>query len=77
MEGSFAARLAGKNGHSAAVKDSFQTRGAMIMEVAEVIRPVLQEWLREWRNEHNMPIRPERVRAIALNVAQDIVRQAA
>lgn len=51
------------------------TKGNVIMDVAEKIRPWLMSVLNGLRDENGMLIQPSRVRAIALNVAQDIVKQ--
>jgi hypothetical protein len=51
------------------------TKGNVIMDVAEKIRPWLMNVFNGLRDENGLLIQPSRVRAIALNVAQDIVRQ--
>lgn len=52
-----------------------QTRGNLIMEIAEKIRPWLARMLGEVRDENGMLVQPARVRAIALNMAQSIVKE--
>ncbi len=66
-----------KQGNQAGSGGSFQTRGAQIMAVADAIRPVLVEWLTGCKNKEGMPVQPSQIRAMALNVAQDIVKHAA
>ncbi len=73
MESSFVNRLNKTGGNGA---DRFQTSGAMIMEIAEWIRPILLEGMRGWKNAEGVLYRPEHIRAVALNVAHDIVKKA-
>jgi hypothetical protein len=51
------------------------TKGNIIMEVAEKLRPWLTTLFANVRDEHGMLVQPAKVRAIALNAAQDIVRK--
>jgi hypothetical protein len=51
------------------------TKGNIIMEVAEKLRPWLTSLFANVRDEHGMLVQPAKVRAIALNVAQDLVRK--
>ncbi len=57
------------------VKRPVISRGNLIMEIAEKIRPWLTNVFGGLRDENGMLVQPARVRAIALNVAQDIVKQ--
>lgn len=75
MESNFASRL--NKGGTNDRKDSFQTRGARIMELSEQLRPMISEWLMGCKNAEGMPVQPAQIRAIALNVAQDLVKKAA
>lgn len=55
------------------IKRSAQTRGNLIMEIAEKLRPWLSKMFEGVRDENEMLVQPSRVRGIALNVAQQIV----
>ena len=52
-----------------------QSRGNMIMEIAEKLRPWLTKMFEGVRDENGMLVQPARIRGIALNVAQDIVAE--
>lgn len=52
-----------------------KTRGNVIMDIAEILRPLLAKFFEGARDENGMIVQPARVRAIALNVAQDIVKE--
>jgi hypothetical protein len=51
------------------------TKGNIIMELAEKLRPWLTTVLTGLRDENGMLVQPARIRAVALNVAQDIVKR--
>ena len=51
------------------------TKGNIIMDLAEKLRPWLMTVFADLRDENGMLVQPARVRAIALNVAQDLVKQ--
>jgi hypothetical protein len=50
-------------------------RGNLIMQVADKIYPWLMEMFQGIRDENGMLPQPARVRGIALNVAQDIIKR--
>lgn len=52
-----------------------QVRGNIIMELADKLYPWLVNMFDGVRDENGMLLQPARVRGIALNVAQDIVRE--
>jgi hypothetical protein len=52
-----------------------KTRGNVIMDIAEKLRPILTKMFEGARDENGMLVQPARVRAIALNVAQDIIKE--
>lgn len=56
-------------------RSSPRTRGNVIMDIAEKIRPILAKLFEGARDENGMLVQPARVRAIALNVAQDIIKE--
>lgn len=49
-------------------------RGSLIMNIAESIRPWLMQIFEGMRDNDGMLVQPAHVRAIALGVAQDIVK---
>jgi hypothetical protein len=51
------------------------TKGNIIMDLAEKLRPWLMTVFADLRDENGMLVQPARVRAIALNVAQDLITQ--
>jgi len=51
-----------------------QSRGNLIMEIAEKLRPYLTKLYEDVRDENGMLVQPSRVRGIALNVAQLMVQ---
>lgn len=69
----FSDRLNGKK-PSSTVEQKFQTRGALIMELAELLRPALMQRLQGCRDENGMIVQPARVRGIALIIAQEMVK---
>lgn len=52
----------------------YKTRGAMIMEIAELFRPILLEKLATQKDAHGIPLHPSKIKALALNMAHDLVR---
>ena len=54
---------------------SMQSRGAVIMEIADRIWPSLMEMFRGKRDDAGMLLQPAHVRGIALNVAQNLMKQ--
>ncbi len=52
---------------------AFKSRGTKIMELAELLRPVLMEKLMGCYDENNLPVQPARIRGLALVMAQDLV----
>ncbi|NBX04184.1 MAG: hypothetical protein EBR02_09055 [Alphaproteobacteria bacterium] len=65
---------AGKQGVKV-VRAPQQTKGNLIMQVAEAIRPHLMKMFEGVRDAEGFVMQPARVRGIALNVAQGIVNQ--
>ncbi len=55
-------------------REETQSRGKQIMEIAEKIRPWLAKMFEGVRDENGMLVQPARVRGIALNVAQSLVK---
>lgn len=51
------------------------SKGQVILDMAEKLRPWLMNVFTGLRDENGMLLQPARIRAIALNVAQDIVMQ--
>lgn len=51
------------------------SRGNVIMDIAERIRPWLMKMFEGARDENGMLVQPARVRGIALNMAQNIVKE--
>lgn len=52
-----------------------QSRGNMIMEIAEKIRPWLMKMFEGVRGEDGILLQPANIRGIALNVAQNILKE--
>jgi hypothetical protein len=52
-----------------------QSRGSAIMDIAEKIRPWLTKMFEGVRDEEGLLVQPAHVRGIALNVAQNIVKE--
>ena len=50
-----------------------QSRGNLIMEISELLRPWISKMFEGVRDENQMLVQPARVRGIALNVAQKMV----
>ena len=50
------------------------SRGNMIMDIAERIRPFLMELFKGIRDKQGMLYQPAHVRGIALNMAQDLLK---
>ena len=55
------------------IKRAPQSRGNVIMEIAEMIRPMIAKFFDGQRDENGMIVQPARIRAVALNMAQGIV----
>lgn len=55
------------------VRRTQQTKGQMIMEVADKLWPGLLELFSNVRDKSGMLVQPAHVRGIALNMAQDLV----
>lgn len=55
--------------------DETRNKGSVIMEIAERIRPWLMQLFDGVRDENGMLVQPSHIRGIALNVAQNIVRE--
>lgn len=51
-----------------------ETRGNVIMELAERIRPYLQKMFEGVRDEDGLLLQPAHIRGMALNVAQGLVK---
>ena len=51
-----------------------KTNGQVIMEIAETIRPIIAAFFKNARDGNGMLVQPARIRGIALNVAQDLVK---
>ncbi len=51
-----------------------QTMGELILQVAEALKPGLQDELEGVRDENGMPVQPARVRGIAIIIAQELVK---
>lgn len=71
-EQTFANRLANK---MAAGKNVYQTQGNKIMQIAEILRPMIAQWLEGTKTRDGLPLQPATVRAIALNTAQNLLKQ--
>jgi hypothetical protein len=54
-----------------------EPRGNIIMDVAEKIRPFLLKMFEGVRDESGMLLQPAHIRGIALNMAQNIVKEQA
>lgn len=52
-----------------------QSRGNLIMEIAEKLRPHLLKMFEGVRDDEGLLLQPARVRGIALNMAQSIVQK--
>lgn len=57
------------------IKREVQSTGNMIMEIAEKIRPFLLKMFEGVRDEEGMLLQPANVRGIALNMAQNIIKE--
>ena len=55
--------------------NSFQTEGSKIMQLAEIIRPHVTEWVKAYKNKDGLPVQPATVRAISLNMAQKLIKK--
>ena len=56
-------------------REEVMTRGNMIMDIAERIRPFLMELFTGIRDEDGMLYQPANVRGIALNMAQKVLKK--
>ena len=56
-------------------RETKQSRGNLIMEIAELVRPALTKMFEGVRDENGMLVQPARVRGVALNLAQRIVME--
>jgi len=52
-----------------------KSKGNIIMEMAEKIRPWLMKMFEGVRDENGMLLQPAHIRGIALNVAQSIIKE--
>jgi hypothetical protein len=68
----FANRLASKASNQ---PNRLQTQGNKIMMVAEILRPMIAKWLEGARTRDGLPVQPATVRAVALNTAQNLLKQ--
>ncbi len=57
------------------VRREVQSRGNVIMEIAEKIRPFLQKMFEGVRDENGMLLQSAHIRGIALNMAQGIIKE--
>jgi hypothetical protein len=73
----FASRLAaGKAGPKVNNMNNkrIKTTGDLILQVAEALKPGLQDELEGVCDENGMPVQPARVRGIAILIAQELVK---
>lgn len=68
----FTTRLANK---MASNKNAFQTQGQKIMQIADILRPMIAKWLEGTHTRDGLPLQPATVRALALNTAQNLLKQ--
>lgn len=71
-EHSFANRVAKK---VAGNQSAFQTQGNKIMQIAEILRPMIAKWLEGTRTLDGMPVQPATIRAVSLNTAQNLLKR--
>jgi hypothetical protein len=57
------------------IRREVQSTGNIIMEIAEKIRPFLLKMFDDVRDENGMLLQPAHIRGIALNVAQNIIKE--
>ena len=69
-------------GSTAAVKQEgiqvikrVETRGSIIIDIADKIRPIIQKMFEGVRDDDGTPLQPAHIRGMALNVAQGIVEE--
>lgn len=62
------------NGVRVIRREESKSKGGMIMEIAEKIRPFLMNMFHGIRDEKGMLYQPAHVRGIALNMAQDLLK---
>lgn len=68
------ANSAEHDGACVAKRSNKKSRGDLILEISEKLRPWLTKMYEDVRDENGMIVQPSRVRGIALNVAQLIVQ---
>ena len=56
-------------------REEVMSKGNMIMDIAERIRPFLMKLFQGLRDEAGMLYQPAHVRGIALNMAQDLLKR--
>jgi len=56
-------------------KHTPKSRGVLIMEVAEKLRPFLTQWLDGKYNDDGMLVQQAHIRGIAVNVAEGLVKK--
>jgi len=62
------------NGVQVIRREETKSKGSMIMDIAEKIRPFLMNMFNGIRDEKGMLYQPAHVRGIALNMAQDLLK---
>ena len=65
------------NAHAHIKKKNFQTDGQKIMQLAEALRPHIAELAEGCKNSDGLPVQPATIRAISLDVAQNLIKKAA
>ncbi len=68
------ANVSGDNGVQVIRREAPASKGNMIMDIAERIRPYLLELFTGIRDKQGMLYQPAHVRGIALNMAQDLLK---
>lgn len=56
-------------------KEPQKSRGVMIMEIAEKLRPFLTKWFDGKYNNEGMLVQPAHIRGLALDMAEDLLKQ--
>jgi len=64
----------GKSGVKVIRREEAKSKGNLIMEIAEKIRPYLMRMFKGVRDEEGQLYQPAHVRGIALNMAQDLLK---
>lgn len=84
MSNGASSKWVGKTGHGDAVRVKktagtahavVKSKGQMIMEMADRMWPHLSEMLTGVRNDKGLLVQPAHVRGMALNIAQDLMKQ--